>query len=210
VAGSASIAHSLRAWRVSPVGAAASMPATGSPALALEALVYGGGRYDGTLVRVRGTYRGANVHGDLPEATRRGRGDWVLRLRVHSHVPARPLDLVWRLEVRPAGDVAVCLVMQGLFNRAREPVSLALLGPLSATGACGKRFEVALGHLTIETLGQPVLDATLALPFSVEPRSSSQGAKAPAAGRWPPPISPACWCCPSSCRPARTAGRIWS
>ena len=70
----------LRAWHVSPVSATGeAAQGDGGPALPLEALVYGGGRYDGRLVRVRGTYRGLNVHDDLPETTRRGERDWILK-----------------------------------------------------------------------------------------------------------------------------------
>jgi hypothetical protein len=75
-------AYALRAWSVWPPGE--SPPAEGSPAsealsLPLEQLVYGAHRYDGRLVRVRGTYRGSNRQADLPEATRRGPHDWVLK-----------------------------------------------------------------------------------------------------------------------------------
>ena len=72
----------LRAWLVRPADAtrtAASRAAAGSPLLTLQDLVYGAGRHDGKLVRVRGTYRGSNVYRDLPEATRKGPHDWVLK-----------------------------------------------------------------------------------------------------------------------------------
>jgi hypothetical protein len=87
-----------------------------------------------------------------------------------SREPMRALDLSWRLELRAAGmEGPVCLVMQGVFSGARRPVSLALLGPLDATGACGERFDVGAGRLTVEIGGSLVFDATLALPFRVEP-----------------------------------------
>jgi hypothetical protein len=70
--------HALRAWQVSAVAGEDALTNSG-PVLPLEALVYGAGRYDGTLVRVRGTYRGSNVHDDLPEATRRSQRDWILK-----------------------------------------------------------------------------------------------------------------------------------
>jgi hypothetical protein len=72
----------LRAWHVSPVGGVAAAELAhgdSGSVLPLEALVYGGGRYDGTLVRVRGSYRGSNVHDDLPESTRRSQRDWILK-----------------------------------------------------------------------------------------------------------------------------------
>lgn len=72
----------LRAWLVRPAAAtrtAASRTAAGSSLLTLQDLVYGAGRHDGRLVRVRGAYRGSNVQRDLPEATRKTPRDWVLK-----------------------------------------------------------------------------------------------------------------------------------
>jgi len=71
----------LRVWRVQPPDAAASGSdaARGAPLVSLQDLVYGAGRHDGKLVRVRGTYRGANVQRDLPERSRKGARDWVLK-----------------------------------------------------------------------------------------------------------------------------------
>jgi hypothetical protein len=80
--GPAGSGFALRVWRVGPLGAALREDdkAPGdAPAVTLEEVVYGGGRYDGRLVRVRGSYRGPNRHRDLPEASRRGRGDWVIK-----------------------------------------------------------------------------------------------------------------------------------
>jgi hypothetical protein len=86
-----------------------------------------------------------------------------------SREPARPLDLAWRLELRADPGGPVCLVMQDQFNDAQRPVGLVLTAPLSATGACGERFEVTVGRLTIDVAGTLVYDATQALPFRVEP-----------------------------------------
>jgi hypothetical protein len=72
----------MRAWRVAPVEAAlraAEAPASEVPLIALEDLVYGAGKYDGKLLRVRGTYRGPNRERDLPETSRRGKRDWVVK-----------------------------------------------------------------------------------------------------------------------------------
>lgn len=75
-------AYALRAWSVRPAGPPPRIDhpgATDALSLSLEQLVYGAGRHDGQLVRVRGTYRGSNLHNDLPEATRQGPRDWVLK-----------------------------------------------------------------------------------------------------------------------------------
>ena len=54
-------------------------PASAVPQVSLEQLVYSGGKSDGKTVRVVGQYRGNNLRGDLPPATRRGTQDWVLK-----------------------------------------------------------------------------------------------------------------------------------
>jgi hypothetical protein len=45
----------------------------------VEALVRQPERWKDRLVRVAGEFRGRNLYGDLPSATQRGRGDWVLK-----------------------------------------------------------------------------------------------------------------------------------
>lgn len=74
--------YALRAWQVAPRAETARPEEDGSHDVldvSLEQLVYGAGRYDGRLVRVRGTYRGANLYNDLPELTRHGPHDWVIK-----------------------------------------------------------------------------------------------------------------------------------
>lgn len=73
--------YALRAWLVWPVAETAvrAAPPRDDARVSLQDLVYGAGRYDGRVVRVRGSYRGSNRHADLPERTRKGRGDWVIK-----------------------------------------------------------------------------------------------------------------------------------
>lgn len=75
--------YALRAWSVRIAGAPApgegTRAAENVPLVTLEELVYAGGKLDGRVVRVRGTYRGANRDRDLPETTRKGRRDWVIK-----------------------------------------------------------------------------------------------------------------------------------
>jgi hypothetical protein len=76
----ASASYALRAWHVRSLSESAPQPRpSAEPVLSLEDLVYANGKQDGKLVRVRGAYRGPNRHRDLPEATRKGGGDWVLK-----------------------------------------------------------------------------------------------------------------------------------
>jgi uncharacterized protein YdeI (BOF family) len=68
----------LRFWQyVAPKAPPAA--ASDAPRLSLEQLVYSGGKSDGKTVRVAGQFRGSNLRGDLPPATRRGTQDWVLK-----------------------------------------------------------------------------------------------------------------------------------
>jgi len=73
-------AHALRTWRIAATRPRSDTGAadTSVPLVTLESLVYGKGKHDGQLVRVRGVARGGNIHQDLPVATRRGE-DWVLK-----------------------------------------------------------------------------------------------------------------------------------
>jgi len=77
----ASASYALRAWHVRSLSeSSAPQPRpSAEPLLSLEDLVYANGKHDGKRVRVRGAYRGPNRHRDLPEATRKGGGDWVLK-----------------------------------------------------------------------------------------------------------------------------------
>jgi len=50
----------------------------------LEELVTKGPRYDGKMVTVLGQFRGENLFGDLPSASRRRSSDWVLKEDVYA------------------------------------------------------------------------------------------------------------------------------
>jgi hypothetical protein len=87
-----------------------------------------------------------------------------------SREPSVPLNIAWRLELRSGGAQApVCVTMAGLFRGAQRPLSLVLSAPLQSTGACGERFDVEAGRLTMAVSDQTVFDSTMALPFHVEP-----------------------------------------
>lgn len=109
-------AHALRAWRIAATrpGSDTTAPDTSVPLVTLEALVYGKGRHDGQLVRVRGVARGRNLHQDLPVATRRSAHDWVLK---DGHFAA------WIAGRQPAADQPVEVV--GIPTTSRGAVRLA-------------------------------------------------------------------------------------
>lgn len=54
------------------------------PTVPLEELVTKGQRYDGKMVTVLGQFRGENLFGDLPSASRRRSADWVLKEDVYA------------------------------------------------------------------------------------------------------------------------------
>lgn len=128
--GPAGSAYALRVWRVRPLDTAlrlAETPAQDTPALSLEELVYGAGRYDGRVVRVRGRYRGPNRHRDLPETSRRGRGDWVIKdgyfaawVTGHEARGER-----WDLTRRSAADAEATVEVVGIPTTAGGVVRIA-------------------------------------------------------------------------------------
>jgi hypothetical protein len=69
-------------------------PAEGT-GVSLESLVTAPGRRDGELVRVTGMFRGENLYGDLPRASRVRDGDWVIKEEVYA---------VWVTGRRPRGE----------------------------------------------------------------------------------------------------------
>ncbi len=60
----------------------------------LEELVTRAGRFDGKTVRVRGQFRGQNLFGDLPSASRRRSSDWVIKDELYA---------VWVTGKKPKG-----------------------------------------------------------------------------------------------------------
>jgi hypothetical protein len=54
------------------------------PTVPLEELVTKGARYDGKMVTVLGQFRGENLFGDLPSASRRRSADWVLKEEMYA------------------------------------------------------------------------------------------------------------------------------
>jgi hypothetical protein len=112
-------------------------------------------------------FDGASPNPDSVLSLSRGSLQVFVRM---SHEPEQPLTFIWRLDLRSAAPGApLCLYMTDVFVGAQRPTRLVLTAPLNNSGACGDRFEVEVGRLTIGVRNQPVLDATLALPYKVEP-----------------------------------------
>jgi hypothetical protein len=70
-------------------------PGTDAVAMTLEDLVYSAGKADGKTVRVLGQFRGSNLRGDLPPASRQGDDDWVVKDEFYA---------VWVTGHGPDGD----------------------------------------------------------------------------------------------------------
>jgi hypothetical protein len=96
------------------------------------------------------------------------RGTLALFVRM-SREPKAPLTFTWRLELRDSHASQLCVVMTDLFTGAQSPPSLLLTAPLTTSGACGQRFDVDSGRLTITVEGKVASDLTLGLPFHFEP-----------------------------------------
>jgi hypothetical protein len=94
VADDADRTYLLRFWQYT-APAAAPAPASDVPQVTLEHLVYSAGKSDGKTVRVTGQFRGSNLRGDLPPATRRAAQDWVVKDDFYA---------VWITGHGPSGD----------------------------------------------------------------------------------------------------------
>ena len=113
-AAEANASFTLRFWRIRLTRSDAVESLPGDP-LTLESLVYAGGAKDGTLVRVRGRFRGSNLPGDLPAESRRGRDDWVIKDDYYAvWVTGRaPEGAGWKLDPRSQDDTRTWLEVSG-------------------------------------------------------------------------------------------------
>ena len=59
-------------------------PGRDEPTVPLEEIVTKAARYDGKMVTILGQFRGENLFGDLPSASRRRSSDWVLKEDVYA------------------------------------------------------------------------------------------------------------------------------
>jgi hypothetical protein len=89
----------------------------GSPApeATLEDLVTRPGERDGEMVRVLGQFRGANLFGDLPSASRRRSSDWVLKNDLFAVwvTGQKPQGSGWKLDSKLRRDTGKWLAVRG-------------------------------------------------------------------------------------------------
>ncbi len=86
-----------------------------SPEATLEDLVTRPGQRDGEMVRVVGQFRGANLYGDLPSASRRRSADWVLKSDIFAVwvTGQKPKGSGWKLDPKLRRDTGKWLAVQG-------------------------------------------------------------------------------------------------
>jgi hypothetical protein len=86
-----------------------------SPLASLEELVTRPGERDGEQVRVVGQFRGANLFGDLPSASRRRSSDWVLKSDLFAVwvTGEKPQGSGWKLDAKLRRDTGKWLAVQG-------------------------------------------------------------------------------------------------
>jgi hypothetical protein len=86
-----------------------------APEATLEDLVTRPGERDGEVVRVVGQFRGANLFGDLPSASRRRSSDWVLKSDLFAVwvTGQKPQGSGWKLDSKLRRDTGKWLAVQG-------------------------------------------------------------------------------------------------
>ena len=86
-----------------------------SPEASLEDLLTRPGQWDGETVRVVGQFRGANLYGDLPSASRRRSGDWVIKNDVFAVwvTGKKPKGSGWKLDPKLRRDTGKWLAVEG-------------------------------------------------------------------------------------------------
>jgi hypothetical protein len=152
-------AHALRAWRIAATRARddTAAAATDVPLVTLESLVYGKGKQDGQLVRVRGVARGRNTQDDLPAATRRSAQDWVLKdgyfaawVAGQQPAPDQPVEVVG-VPTTSRGVVRLAAHTVAHADMITEVVSRAL--PTGDAGWAAVPPRVSFAFPTGEPLG---------------------------------------------------------
>jgi Bacterial Ig-like domain len=111
-------------------------PPPRSEDVTLENLVTRPGQYDGRVVRVLGQFRGANLFGDLPSASRRRSDDWVVKEDLFAAWVSgkKPRGSGWRLDPSLHRDTGKWLEVQGRVRTIRgvvyiEAMALSLTKP---------------------------------------------------------------------------------
>jgi hypothetical protein len=104
-------------------------PETRAPAeeVTLEDLLRRPGQWDGRNVRVVGQFRGANLFGDLPSASRRKSSDWVLKNDVFAVwiTGKKPEGDGWKLDAKLRRDTGKWIEAEGRVRTSRGVVYIS-------------------------------------------------------------------------------------
>jgi hypothetical protein len=113
-----------------------------SPEVTLEELVTRPDRYDGKTVSARGQFRGGNLFGDLPSASRARTSDWVLKEDVFAVWVSgkKPKGAGWSLDASLRRDTGKWLQVTGRVRASKgivtlEAIDVALIKPPEAAPA---------------------------------------------------------------------------
>lgn len=92
----------------------------------LEELITRAGRLDGKVVRVRGQFRGQNLFGDLPSASRRRSSDWVIKQDLFAAwvTGRKPKGSGWSFDAGLRRDTGKWLEVVGRVSTVRGVVTL--------------------------------------------------------------------------------------
>ena len=171
----------VRFWRIGPQHAGNASTLQGDP-MTLESLVYAGGARDGQLVRVRGRFRGRNLHGDLPGNSQRGRGDWVIKDDYYAvWVTGRTPDGAgWKLDPQSMEDTRSWVEVAGrpetrkgfVYLRATDvaplapPVAAEAMAPPPAAATRRTPPPVIVFSLPLETEDLSPTEGQVLIQFS--------------------------------------------
>jgi hypothetical protein len=98
-----------------------------SEEVALEDLLRRPGQWDGRKVSVVGQFRGANLFGDLPSASRRKSSDWVIKNDVFAVwvTGKKPEGKGWKLDAKLRRDTGKWIAVEGRVRTYRGVVYIS-------------------------------------------------------------------------------------
>jgi hypothetical protein len=119
-----------------------------TPFVSLEDLVTKPGAMDGKLVTVKGQFRGANLFGDLPSASRRRSADWVIKDDLFAAwvTGRKAKGAGWNLDAGMRKDTGKWMEVTGRVTTNRgvvtlEAVDVSLAKPPAAPAAAETRAK---------------------------------------------------------------------
>jgi hypothetical protein len=157
----------VRFWDVTTSEPAAPVASVIGRPTTLADLVAAEGKLDGRLVRVIGRFRGQNLYGDLPNASRRKSEDWVIKDGPSAAwvTGKPPAGSGWRLDPTSAKDSINWLQVVGRPKTRRGFVHLHALEVIPSIAPSPDAMADPT-RVQVRTYGSPVV--TFALPETGE------------------------------------------